>query len=134
MNNTLRNALALMAGLLAAFIFNSVTIQLLGSLTGMEAQGEMTPEEIAAHLRSLEPWQFSVPFAAHVIGSFAGAFIAASLSKTQPKVLAVTVGLIHLAGGVAMVVSFPHPIWYVILDLTLAYIPVAWLAYKIVRR
>lgn len=134
MNHTLRNALALMAGLIAAFVFNSVTLQLLGSLTGMEAQSEMTPEEIANHLKNLKPWQFAVPFAAHVLGSFAGGFIAASLSKTQPKVLAVTVALIHLAGGVAMVMAFPHPIWFVILDLTLAYVPIAWLAYKVVRR
>lgn len=134
MNHTLRIALALMAGLIAAFIFNSVTLQLLESLTGMVPDGEMSPEQFADHIAGLEPWQFMVPFAAHVIGSFAGGFIAASLSKTQPEVLAVAVGLLHLAGGVANVVMIPHPIWFVILDLTLAYVPVAWLAYKIVRR
>jgi hypothetical protein len=131
MNNTLRNALALIVGIILAFALNSALINLLSGFIGIESDPSMTLEQAKAMVSNMEPRQFSVPFLAHAFGTFGGAYVAARLSKTQSMVLAITVGVFHLAGGVANVVVIPHPILFVVLDLVIAYIPVAWIAGKL---
>jgi hypothetical protein len=41
--------------------------------------------------------------------------------------LALAVGGLHLMGGIAAAFMIPAPVWFVVLDLTLAYLPMAWL-------
>lgn len=40
------------------------------------------------------------------------------------------VALVFLYGGISMVSQVPSPMWFTVLDLGLAYIPMAWLATK----
>jgi len=39
--------------------------------------------------------------------------------------------MLFLLGGIMMVVSVGGPIWFIMMDLTLAYLPMAWLGYRI---
>jgi hypothetical protein len=43
-------------------------------------------------------------------------------------------GILFLAGGVLMVVILDAPLWFEITDLVLAYIPMAWLGFKLGTR
>ena len=44
------------------------------------------------------------------------------------------IGCLFLAGGIIMSYMLPEPIWFIILDLLIAYIPMAWIGGKIVDK
>jgi hypothetical protein len=76
---------------------------------------------------------FIFPFLAHALGTLAGAFIAAKIASTYKKTFALIVGAFFLIGGTMMVFMLPAPIWFVVLDLAVAYIPMGWLGWRISR-
>jgi hypothetical protein len=41
--------------------------------------------------------------------------------------LAIGIGVFFLAGGIANAFMLPAPIWFITVDLLLAYIPMGWL-------
>jgi hypothetical protein len=43
-------------------------------------------------------------------------------------IYAMGIGVFFLAGGIANVFLLPSPTWFTIVDLSLAYIPMAWIA------
>ncbi|MBV6473611.1 MAG: hypothetical protein JPMHGGIA_01904 [Saprospiraceae bacterium] len=81
-----------------------------------------------------QPQHFIMPFAAHALGTFSGAFIAVSLSGTRPIAAAMAVGLVFLVGGIINVVMLPSPLWFTLTDLLLAYLSMAWLGTQLSRR
>jgi hypothetical protein len=75
----------------------------------------------------MEPKHFVIPWLAHALGTWVGALL---ISWWQPKwslwgVLAV--GGVFFVGGLMMVQLVPAPLWFVVLDLGLAYFPMAFL-------
>ena len=44
------------------------------------------------------------------------------------------VGLMFLAGGIGAATMIPAPIWFIVLDLVVAYLPMAWLGGTLVQR
>ena len=76
---------------------------------------------------------FIFPFLAHSMGTFFGAFIVTKFSKKSNIIMPLIVGLYFLFGGVYMVTILPAPTWFVLLDIILAYIPMALLGWKIVK-
>ena len=76
---------------------------------------------------------FIFPFLAHALGTLAGAFIAAKIASTHKKTFALIVGAFFLIGGTMMVFMLPAPLWFIFLDLTVAYIPMGWLGWRISR-
>lgn len=41
------------------------------------------------------------------------------------------IGGLFLLGGIAMIFVLPSPTWYTMLDLVGAYIPMAWIGWKL---
>jgi hypothetical protein len=39
-----------------------------------------------------------------------------------------------MLGGISMIIMLPTPIWFAFADLAFAYIPIAWLAAKTVKK
>ena len=74
---------------------------------------------------------FIFPFLAHALGTFSGAFIVSKLSKKTNIAMSLIVGFYFLSGGVYMATILPAPIWFVLLDITVGYIPMALLGWKI---
>jgi len=64
--------------------------------------------------------------AAHLGQSFVGAWVAARLGASEPMLLAMTVGLASLAGGIMAMMSIDGPTWMIV-EMPL-YLVVAWLA------
>ena len=73
------------------------------------------------------PQNFIMPFLAHALGTLAGAFLAALLAGSRKMMLALLVGVFFLIGGIMNVFMLPSPVWFTIVDLGLAYIPMGWL-------
>ena len=74
---------------------------------------------------------FIMPFLAHSVGSLIGVTIAAWIAPRNKLLVALTIGSFFLTGGTMMVFQLPSPIWFNIIDLTLAYLPMSWIGYRI---
>ena len=129
MNPIIRNILAVIAGCLAGGLLNMGIIMISGSIIPPpEGVDNTTMEGLKAGLHLFQPKHFLFPFLAHAIGTFAGALLAAIIAANRKILFAFVVGVFFLAGGIANIMMLPSPIWFTVLDLVGAYIPMAYLA------
>ena len=128
MNPIVRNILAVIAGMLLGGVVNMGLIQISGAIIPPPEGVDMTTAEgIKAALPLLEPKHFIFPFVAHALGTLVGAFIAAKIGATRRLMLAMIVGVVFLAGGIAATFMIPAPTWFMVLDVVVAYLPMAYL-------
>jgi hypothetical protein len=124
MNPILRNVLAVLAGATVCFMLN-------GFLLGAMMQFIPPPEGFEPNVMStyslLQAKHLLSPFVAHAIPSLVGGFIAALIAVNRKMTVALVVGGLHFVGGVAAAFLIPAPTWFVVLDLSVAYLPMAWL-------
>ena len=74
---------------------------------------------------------FLFPFLAHAIGTLVGAFIVARYAASHQMILAICIGIFFLLGGISMVFIMPAPLWFIVIDLLFAYVPMGWLGWKL---
>jgi hypothetical protein len=74
---------------------------------------------------------FIFPFLARAIGTLAGAFFVAKFASKYQMVFAYSIGVFFLLGGISMVFIMPAPVWFIVADLSLAYLPMGWLGWKL---
>ena len=79
----------------------------------------------------MSPIHFIFPFLAHALGTLFGAWFAIRFTKSKHISAAYSIGMLFLLGGIMMVFSVGGPTWFIILDLTIAYLPMAWLGYRL---
>ena len=133
MHPILKDILAVIAGAIIGSLVNGAIIMVSGSIIPPPTGLDITTEEgLKAGMHLLEPKHFIFPFLAHAIGTFVGAYIAARLGAHK-MVLAIIIGLFFLMGGIWMVMIVPSPLWFTIVDLAGAYLPIAYFAGKIAR-
>lgn len=131
----IRNVLGVIVGAILGSIVNMALIEVSGKVIPPPAGADFTtPEGLKASMQLMEPRHFIFPFLAHALGTFVGAYIAARIAKTNKMVMAMIVGVLFLAGGVAMIMMVPSPLWFTLLDLITAYLPMAYLAGKLGNR
>ena len=129
MHPFLKSGLAVLAGIFVGGIANFGIIILSSSIIPPPDGVDVSNiESIKANIHLYKPIHFPFPFLAHSLGTFSGAVLAIKISK-QTKI-AYMVALVFLYGGISMVTQVPSPMWFTVLDLGLAYIPMAWLATK----
>jgi hypothetical protein len=131
----LRNLLAVVAGVIVGGLVNTGVIAAAPYVIPPPPGVDMTtPEGLRAGMPLLEPRHFVFPFLAHALGTLAGAALAVSMGRGNRGRLALIVAVVFLAGGIAAASMIPAPAWFVALDLAAAYVPMAWLATRLVRR
>lgn len=74
-----------------------------------------------------------MPFLAHTLGIFAGALLKALIAVNHKMKLALLIGLVFFIGRLMSVFILPSPTWFTILDLTIAYFPMAYFGGKIIE-
>ena len=79
----------------------------------------------------MSPIHFIFPFLAHALGTLFGAWFAIRFTISKHISAAYSIGMLFLLGGIMMVFSVGGPTWFIILDLTIAYLPMAWLGYRL---
>ena len=135
MNTTLRIILAIILGLVIGSIVNMGLIQLSAIIIPPpEGTDTTTMEGLKKALPLFRPEHFVMPFLAHAIGTLVGALVAALISKKYKIKVALTIGIFFLIGGISNVVMLPSPVWFSVIDMTLAYIPMAYLGYELSKR
>ena len=93
-----------------------------------------TMEGLQKTMHLFEPKHFLFPFLAHAIGTFAGALTTSLIAFNHRTKLGLIIGAFFLLGGIVSVCSLPSPMWFTVVDLIFAYIPMAYLAIKVVKR
>lgn len=133
MNPIFKNTLAVIIGLFVGSVVNMAIILMSGSVIPPPKGADVTTMEgLKATMHLFEPRHFIFPFLAHAIGTFAGAATTAVIAATNKTQLALAIGAFFLIGGIVNVCTLPSPIWYNIIDVVFAYLPMAYLAGKIV--
>lgn len=133
--NFLRSFLAIFAGLVVGGFVNMGLVYLGNAIAPPPSGFDMTSRDtIAATAHLLQPINFAVAFFAHALGTLVGAVTAALIAVRNHKAHALIVGVFFLVGGVMAVATIPGPTWFAILDLVAAYIPMAFLGWKLTRR
>ncbi len=123
-------------GLVLGAITNGAIVQLGNQMVTPPKGFDLSTEKgLAAAISHFEPKHFLFPFLAHAIGTFVGAFFVSKMRVNRTLVNAMAIGFAFLAGGVMMVLMMPGtPLWFILLDLIVAYLPMAYLGYKLGQR
>ena len=132
MNHIIKNILAVIAGLILGSAVNMGIIMLSGSIIPPPDGVDVTNmESLKSSMHLFEPKHFILPFVAHALGTFVGAYIAALIAANHKIKFALSIGVLFLMGGIANIFMLPSPSWFTVLDLAGAYIPMAWLGGKL---
>ena len=136
LKSALRGTSAVVAGAVVGGMVNMGLIvagsKLLPPPSGVDANDAAS---IDAHIGEYSVAQLLSPFLAHALGTLAGALVAALVAPESRLRVALTVGLLFLAGGIMAVSMIPSaPLWFDALDLVVAYVPMALLGARIAAR
>jgi len=132
MNPILKNILAILVGAVIGSTLNMGMIMLSGSIIPPPAGTDSsTLEGLIESMHLFEPRHFIFPFLAHALGTLSGAFLTAILAASHQLKLALLIGVVFMAGGIYMVIALPSPMWFTVLDIGGAYIPMAYFGWKL---
>ena len=132
MNPIIKNIIAVIAGFILGSIINMSLITVSGSIIPAPNGADVTTlEGLTATIHLFEPKHFLFPFLAHALGTLGGAFVAAKIAANHKLKFAMSIGFLFLAGGIANIVMLPSPLWFTLVDLVGAYLPMAFVGYQL---
>ncbi len=132
MNLIVKNIVAVVAGLIVGSIVNMAIVMVSGSIIPPPPGGDITTMEgLKATMHLFQPRNFIFPFLAHAIGTLVGALVTVKIAATSKLLMAMTIGLFFLVGGIINSIMLGGPAWFTAVDLIIAYIPMAYLAWKL---
>ena len=120
-------------GLVLGALTNGFIVQLGSYFIQAPADFDLTTEKgLAKAMPLMGVEHFIFPFLAHSIGTLVGAYFVSKMKVNRPLLTAMAIGFAFLAGGVMMVIMLPQtPLWFILLDLILAYLPMAYFGYRL---
>lgn len=132
MNPIIKNIIAVLAGFILGSIINMSLITVSGSIIPAPNGADVTTlEGLTATIHLFEPKHFLFPFLAHALGTLGGAFVAAKIAANHKLKFAMSIGFLFLAGGIANIMMLPSPLWFTLVDLVGAYLPMAFVGYQL---
>jgi hypothetical protein len=130
----LRTILGVFAGLVVMFLA-IMGIEFIGHVLYPPPPGldPMVPEQLQRIMATQPVAALALVVVAWVAGAFLGGWVAARIARAHPRIAAVLVALVVMAGVVGMIVQMPlHPKWMGVLGLLLP-VPAALLAARLAR-
>lgn len=135
MNPIVRNVVAVIVGLISGAIVNMAIIMISSSIIPIpEGIDNTTMEGLIAGMHLFEPKHFVMPFLAHAIGTLFGAMLVGIIAASHYYKLGLLIAVFFLVGGVINVYSLPSPLWFDVIDLFLAYLPMGYFGVLIAKR
>ncbi|MEJ2595934.1 MAG: hypothetical protein P8100_12610 [bacterium] len=128
MSPVIRNILAVILGIVLGGALNMGIITISDFIIPLpEGVDATSMESLINSMHLYEPKHFIMPFLAHALGTLVGAFIAALIAASRKMTIALIIGAFFLLGGILNILMLPSPVWFTLLDLIVAYFPMAWL-------
>ena len=132
MNPTLRNILAVVAAIIFGGVINYGIVSLGHGIFPIPEGVDPTKiESIRAHLDLYSFKDFIMPTLAHAIGTLSGAYLVSRIAASNYKTLALIIGGFFFLGGAYMAYLLPEFWKFSIIDLVIAYFPMAILGWQI---
>lgn len=132
MKPILKNAIAIILGIIIGGVVNMAIIMLSGKVIPLpEGIDPADPESLKAGIHLFEAKHYIMPFLAHALGTLAGAFLTTKLAVSHHLKQALAIGAFFLIGGIMSVYQLGTPFWPSLIDLVFAYIPFAWFGWKL---
>lgn len=131
----IRNIVVFILALVIGSMVNMSLIMVSGHIIPPPNGADVTTMEgLQASLHLFEPKHFIFPFLAHALGTFVGAAFVTLLAASHKMKFALAIGCTFLLGGVINVFMLPAPLWFCVLDLVGAYLPMVWLGTVLVKK
>ncbi len=135
MRGVLKLLLGLIIGALGGGIVNMGLVVVGSELIPAPPGIDVTdPQSLSSAAGLLQPRHFIFPFIAHAGGTLAGCLIACLIVVQRSRLASMIIGCFFLLGGIVNAFMIPAPVWFIVMDLCLAYIPMALLAMWIHQR
>lgn len=90
------------------------------------------PAQLASFIQAAPPMAMALVLGGWVLGALAGGWTAARISRRYPRIAALLVGALVLAGVIANAMLIPHPLWMALAGVLLP-LPAAWLGARLAR-
>lgn len=129
-----RNILSVIVGWLGGSLVNGGLVMVGHTVFPIEGLDPNDMEALAAAMPTMGTEHFVFPFLAHALGTLAGAFIAALIAGSHKMTFAYVVGGVFFVGGIAVNYLLPGPMWFAVVDILIAYIPMAWIGGTLARK
>lgn len=131
----IRNILAVIVGFVVGNLVNFAVITAGHAIMPPPAGFDGTSMDgVANTIHLLRPVDFIVPFLAHALGPFVGVLAAMFVAASRHKMIAIGLGIVFLIGGIVANIMIPAPLWYRVIDVVFAYVPMAYLGWKVSRK
>lgn len=132
MNPIIKYIIAVIIGIVAGSVVNMGLVNIGPSIIPMpEGADASSMETLAASMKLFTPANFIFPFLAHALGTLVGAFVAAKIAGAHQMKFGIGFGAFFLLGGITAASMLGGPIWFIVADLVLAYIPMGILGAKL---
>jgi len=127
----IRSVLGVVLGLFAAGLV-IMTVQGIGHQAFPLPEGidPKDPESLKAGMDRIPLGAMLFVLLAYLVGTIAGAWLAARIAGRAAILHGLIVGLFLLAGSIANLMKIPHPVWFALVNL-LIYLPAAWLGARV---
>jgi hypothetical protein len=133
MNPIIKNIFAVITGIILGSAVNMGIIMISGSIIPPPGGVDVsTTEGLKASMHLFQPINFLMPFLAHALGTLAGAFLTVLIAANHKMIFAMVIATFFLVGGIFNIVMLPSPTWFTVIDLVGAYIPMGYVAGKLV--
>ena len=134
MNRIFKNVLAVIIGWLGGSIVNMGLIELGHKVFPIAGFDLNDMNSLASLMPTLNPMYFIFPFLAHALGTLVGALLAGRIATTHKMKFSMAIGGLFLVGGIMINFMLPGPTWFAVVDILIAYIPMAWIGGKLAQK
>lgn len=134
MNRIFKNVLAVIIGWLGGSIVNMGLIELGHKVFPIAGFDLNDMNSLASLMPTLDPMYFIFPFLAHALCTLVGALLAGRIATTHKMKFSMAIGGLFLVGGIMINFMLPGPTWFAVVDVLIAYIPMAWIGGKLAQK
>lgn len=132
MKRVFQNILAIIIGVFIGGVTNMFIVSNSSKIVSLPdgvIPGDM--ESLTSNIHLFEPVNFLMPFLAHSIGTLIGSFLASKIAVSHKFKFSIVIGVFFLIGGIQISSILDSPLWFDIVDIFLAYIPMSIIGYKL---
>lgn len=122
-----RNILAVVLGLVLGSFINIYIVGFSADQLSLDPNDPEYMTKLGEVLPTASWDKFIYPFAAHAVGTLVGALVAVMIAGTNKMKIALAIGAFFLLGGIMASVMIPSPLWFIVVDILFAYIPMAFI-------
>jgi hypothetical protein len=132
MKPIIKNSIAILAGLVLGNVVNLGIIMLSSNIIPPPEGADVTTMAgLKATMHLFEPKHFIMPFLAHALGTLIAVLVAVRFAASHHLKLAIGIAVVFLIAGLVNVFILPSPIWYTMVDLVGAYLPMGFLGHRL---